>query len=173
MGAARTRNPFAEFMRARHGALVRFAYLLTGDTQTAEDLSQIAFERLYARWRRFEGGSGAETYLRRTITNLVIDQGRQRGREAARVAATSTAELMSPDPAPSIDAKVDVASALWLLPPRQRAVLVLRFYAGLSLQETSMMLGISLSAVKTHSQRGLAQLRATGYLTTGSDHDGR
>jgi RNA polymerase sigma factor (sigma-70 family) len=80
---------------------------------------------------------------------------------------------MSPDPAPSIDAKVDVASALWLLPPRQRAVLVLRFYTGLSLQETSTMLGISLSAVKTHSQRGLARLRATGYLTTGSDHDGR
>jgi RNA polymerase sigma-70 factor (sigma-E family) len=143
------------FVADRGDRLLRTAALLAGSRADGEDLLQSALERLLRNWRRIDGDP--ESYVRRTLYNLASD-GWRRQRVWQRKAA-----LFEPappvDPATAIDLRDAVVRVLAQLPPRQRAVLVLRYFEQLSEAETAETLGCSVGTVKSATARGLARLR--------------
>ncbi|WP_253671158.1 SigE family RNA polymerase sigma factor [Streptoalloteichus tenebrarius] len=158
MVVADTDADFGDFVRHRSQALLRTAYLLCGgDQHAAEDLLQEVLERVYARWRRIRGD--AEPYVRAALANAAANRWRRRARRVREAPLES-----APDPATRghEDAVADrdrVVSALSQLPPRMRAVLVLRFFDDLSEAQTAAALGCGLGTVKSQTSRGLARLR--------------
>jgi RNA polymerase sigma-70 factor (sigma-E family) len=145
---------------AEHGKrLLHIAIALTGSRADGEDLLQAALERLLPRWRTI-AADAAESYLRRTLYNLAADGWRRRG--AWRRALPL---LRTQDAAPGTDAmaEVDLRDALVRLlaelPPRSRAVIVLRYWEQLSEAETAALLGCSAGTVKSATSRGLQRLR--------------
>ena len=143
---------FDDFIRARHIALLRFAHVLCGDPHQAADLVQDALERTGLAWRRLRHDD-PEGYVRRVIVNTFLN-GVRRLRRERLVAEPPEMAYQPPDPRDE---------ALWrllrTLPPRQRAVVVLRFYADLSEVEISAVLGCTVGTVKSTSSRALAKLR--------------
>jgi RNA polymerase sigma-70 factor (sigma-E family) len=139
--------------------LLRIAIALTGSRAEGEDLLQAALERLLPRWRTIAADSAA-SYVRRTLYNLAADGWRRRG--AWRRAFTL---LRTQDPSSGTDAvaEVDLRDALVRLlvqlPPRQRAVIVLRYWEQLTEAETAALLGCSAGTVKSATSRGLQRLR--------------
>jgi RNA polymerase sigma-70 factor (sigma-E family) len=145
----------ARFVAERGDRLLRTAALLTGSRADGEDLLQSALERLLRNWRRIEGDP--ENYVRRTLYNLATD-GWRRERLWQR-----KAPLIAPappnDPSAAVDLRDTVVRVLTRLPPRQRAVLVLRYFEQLSEAETANLLGCSVGTVKSAASRGLDRLR--------------
>ena len=147
---------FEEFVGARSKALLRTAYVLTGDHHHAEDLLQTALTTLYLHWGDLRDPRAAETYVRRVLVTTYTSWWRRRSwRERP------TADI--PDTAPETTGSVGGSEDMWLhlkaLPRQQRAVVVLRFYEDLSVEETAALLGISAGSVKSHTSRALATLR--------------
>lgn len=156
-----TPEGFSEFVLSRQAALLRTAYLLTGHAQDAEDLVQVALVKVVPHWRRIS--DNPEPYVRRVMVNENVSRWRRR-----RWREQSTDELpevlaQDPDQAELLA----VRSALAALAPRQRAVLVLRYYEGLSEAEIASTLGIAPGTVKSQARDGLARLRAV--LPEGDD----
>jgi len=148
-----TPEGFAEFVHARQGALLRTAYLLTGHAQDAEDLVQTTLVKVVPQWRRIR--DNPEAYVRRTMVNANVSRWRRR-----RWREESTDVLPEPlADAPDHAELLAVRSALAALAPRQRAVLVLRYYEGLSEAEIAATLGIAPGTVKSQARDGLARLR--------------
>ncbi|MFE0512363.1 SigE family RNA polymerase sigma factor [Streptomyces sp. NPDC058964] len=149
---------FQEFVRARWSHLVRTAYLLTGDRHHAEDLTQTALAKAYRSWRRVSRSDHPEAYVRRMLVSCNSDRFRKR-----RVAESLTAvppEYAGPDDAVSrADERGTLMAALAGLPPRQRAVVVLRYWEDLSEAEAAEVLGCSPGTVKSQASKGLAKLR--------------
>ncbi|WP_034610257.1 SigE family RNA polymerase sigma factor [Cellulomonas sp. URHD0024] len=131
----------------RGSALVAYAYLLTGDGHAAEDLVQEGLVNAYSR-RRPRDVQWVEAYVRRVILNTYLDAYRSRKRLA------SVTHLLAQDPSADAHAqagdRADVARALTVLTPRERACVVLRFYDDLTLPEIGHRLGISDGAVKRY-----------------------
>ena len=151
---------FREFVAARGAALSRVAYLLTGDHQTAEDLLQEALARTAARWRQVESGGNPEAYVRKVMLNQLRSWLRRR--RYAQVPLDAVADpIVDADDAGRLSLRVTMARVLASLPPRQRAVLYLRFYEDLSEAATAALLGLAVGTVKRHSHDGLAALRRT------------
>lgn len=144
---------FDHFARARTAGLLRFAYLLCGDRDRAADLVQDALERAAMAWPRIINRDDPEAYVRRIIVNRNVSIWRRTRRERL-VADTPEVPYESPDPH---DARL--WDELGKLPARQRAVLVLRFYEDLGVDETAAVLGCSSGTVKSTTSRGLARLR--------------
>lgn len=148
---------FRELVSARSAALLRTAYLLVGDRARAEDLLQTALLKTYCAWGRIEPGA-AEAYVRRVMVTTSVSWWRRRSSTESVVAAV-------PDGG-SVDGTADVVEAeairqlLLTLPPRQRVVLVLRFYNDMTEVDIAQTLGISRGAVSNHIARGLAALRS-------------
>jgi RNA polymerase sigma-70 factor (sigma-E family) len=151
---------FDAFVGARMGALVRFAYALTGDLGHAEDLVQTALVRVYRRNRPDD----PERYLRRVIINANLSRFRRRRVRESLVARLP--EQAGPDPEPPAEQAAALVARLAGLSPRQRTVLALRYGADLSDAETAELLGISIGTVKSLASRGLARLRADLDRTT-------
>lgn len=143
-------------------SLVRLAAVFCDDREAAEDLVQEAFIRLHRSAGSIREPERAAAYLRSIVINLARDHNR-RGlmslRHRGRTPAPPRAPGFEDEVAAGTDDRV-VIEALRLLPERQRACLVLRFYAQLTEVETARTLGISQSSVKTHCRRGLAALEA-------------
>lgn len=138
----------------RGSALLGTAVLLTGSRAAGEDLLQAALERLMRSWSKV--GGGHEQYLRKTMYHLAIDQWRRRRRRPEVLI-----DFEPPgqeDATAAYDQRDELSRALALLPPRQRAVLVLRYWEQLSEADTAEMLGCSLGTVKSSASRGLARL---------------
>jgi RNA polymerase sigma-70 factor (sigma-E family) len=148
---------FREFVAARSAALLRTAYLLSGDWGAAEDLLQVSLTKTYLAWRRLERIEAVEPYARRVLVNTATSWWRRRwhGERPTEVLP----ERAIPD---GLDARLE-RDALWAhvkeLPARQRAVLVLRFYEDLSEVDTAALLGVSVGTVKSQCSRALATLR--------------
>lgn len=148
---------FRVFVQARSTALLRCAYLLVGDREQAEDVLQIALVKTYLAWSRIRNHAAVEAYVRRTIATTATSWWRS-GRRRERVVG------QLPERA-GIDEFVQAAErdAMWShvlsLPARQRAVLVLRYYEGLTEAEIAETLGLARGSVKSHAARGLATLR--------------
>jgi RNA polymerase sigma-70 factor (sigma-E family) len=155
------RGEFDGFVAGRSAALLRTAYLLTGDHALAEDLLQTALARSWFAWGRIAGPP--EPYVRRVIATTYATWWRRRWR--------SEYPTGSLPEAPGVDgtAGVDERDALWralgTLPRRQRAVVVLRYYEDLSEADTAAALGISRGTVKSQASKALAALRRDDDLT--------
>jgi RNA polymerase sigma-70 factor (sigma-E family) len=137
--------------------MVRLAHLITGSNGVAEDVVQEAFVRLRAQWHRVDNPGG---YLRTTVVNLSRGHLRRRGVERRHVVAEPIDHSGPPDRRLTGDPEIDDTwAAVRRLPPRQRAVLALRFYEDLPLAEIAQVLGCRLGTVKSNLHRGLARLR--------------
>ncbi len=134
--------------------------MLTGDREAARDLVQSALTRTFAAWERVRRRDDPGPYVRRTMVNgLLNDRRRDRGREVlvGQVFDRATAD----DVAAVVEARVSVLQGLQTLPPRQRAVVVLRYCDDRSESEVASLLGCSTGTVKSQASKGLAKLRAT------------
>ena len=149
---------FSAYMVARQPALYRTAYLLAGDHASAEDLLQNAFAKLYLSWDRVRDREALDGYVRR----IMVNEHNSLWRRAWKRREHATDVI--PD-AGVVDTYDDgLGGVLWsfvqTLPPRQRSVIVLRYYEQLSEAETADVLGISVGTVKSQASRALAGLRA-------------
>jgi len=147
----------------RGPALVGYAYLLTGDLDSARDLVQEALVRTYGRPRTASGLAWVEAYVRRVILNIYLDAYR-RDRAWGRVRHLFVVPEAAPpgdaDPAARTADQVDVQAALQALPPRERACVVLRFYDDLTVPALADRLGISEGAAKRYLSDGVRRLGA-------------
>jgi RNA polymerase sigma-70 factor (sigma-E family) len=156
---------YVEFVRSRSSALLRTAYLLTaGDRQAAEDLVQIALAQAYVAWWRIRSPEAREAYVRRILLRTAIRRTRRRGWRAELPFAQPPDGPVA-DHAASVDLRLTIGPLLGRLPPRQRAVLVLRYYDDLSEAQIADTLGCSRGAVKSHASRALHTMRS--YLEPG------
>jgi RNA polymerase sigma-70 factor (sigma-E family) len=155
----RATHKFAELERLlaeRGDALLGSAVLLTGKRDAAEDLLQLALERVMRHVSRIRGDP--EGYLRRTMYRLAVDRWRLLARR--REVFGSDADLPVEDDTAGVDARVVVQRLLRTLPPKQRAVLVLRYFEQLSEDEAARVLGCSVGTVKSNASRAIHRLRA-------------
>jgi RNA polymerase sigma-70 factor (sigma-E family) len=150
---------FRDFAAAARPRLVRTAYLLCGDPHEAHDLVQVTLMRVHRRWRAIERADLPEAYARRVLVNLAASFWRRRLR-APLVALTAVGEPSEPDPTAAFADREELWAAVMALPPRTRAVLVLRYFEELSEAETAAALQCSLGSVKSQASRGIARLRA-------------
>jgi RNA polymerase sigma-70 factor (sigma-E family) len=151
---------YAEFVAASQQRLRRSAYLMTGDWQTAADVTQEALIRVYVAWPRLERAGGLPTYARRALVSAVIDAGRRRStRERYEGRAPAGAEAS--DSAGNVLDRRVLMDALAGLAPRQRACVVLRYFDDLSVADTADALGCSEGTVKSQTAKGLGRLRQT------------
>ena len=163
---------FTEFVTASWPSLYRTAYLLLGDRGLAEDLVQTALAKTYASWGKVRDPGAARAYARTTLVNTAWSWFRKRGWRAEL--PTERVESGSYDEDPS--ARPAMAAALAHLAPRQRAVVVLRFYEDLSVAETARALHCSEGTVKSQTSDALTKLRgllgeAVIPLESGATHD--
>lgn len=149
------RRTLERFVAERGDRLLRTAALLAGSRADGEDLLQSALERLLRHWRRIDGDP--ENYVRRTLYNLAADGWRRQRMRQRKAVLFEPAPPV--DPATAVDLRDAVVRVLVRLPPRQRAVLVLRYFEQLSEAETAEALGCSVGTVKSATARGLARLR--------------
>lgn len=146
---------FHEFVVARGGALSRTAYLLTGEHHAAEDLVQSALAKAATRWRQILEYGQPEAYIRRIMINEQISWWRRRpARPVAQVP-----DRAGPDEPHQVVDRIALGEALDTLTPRQRAVVVLRFYEDLSEADTAAAMGCSVGTVKSQTHLALGHLR--------------
>jgi RNA polymerase sigma-70 factor (sigma-E family) len=153
---------FEEYVAARRDTLVRAAYLLAGDLHQAEDLVQAALIRVWPRWEKINGTADVDAYVRRVLyTVFLTSVRRRRWRELlSDPLDCSGPEPVAADGATGAEARMDLRGSLRTLPPRQRAVLVLRYFLDLPEAETADILGCSVGTVKSQSSKAIKQLRA-------------
>ncbi len=148
---------FEQFVRSRSAALLRTAYLLTGDAHRAEDVLQETLIRAADRWSRIT--SDPEPYVRRILYTRAIDGWRRRRvRESADARVPADREDVA-TPTDGVAPRLVLRAALLRITPRQRAVLVLRFYDDLTEQQTAAVLGCSVNTVKSQTRHALQRLR--------------
>ena len=161
---------FVAFVTARWASLYRLAWLLTGGHDSAEDELQVALEKSYVKWGRIRRMVAPEAYVRRVLANTAISQSRR---------SFLHHEVVRPELPERVGASFedgsDSRSLLWplvcALPPRQRAVVVLRFYEDLTEAQVAQVLGCSIGTVKSQGHDAMRSLRrgvdarATGEVT--------
>ena len=150
---------FERFVEGRSTALLRTAYLLTGDRGHAEDLLQTALLRTARHWSRAR--AAPEAYARRVLVNLSRDRIRslfRRPREAPMPPDADSLRAVDAGYEQIAERRV-VSRALAGLPTRQRQVIVLRFFEDLSVEQTAELLGFSAGTVKSYTSRALTRLR--------------
>lgn len=168
--SASVAEEFSEYVAARQKALVRTAYLLTGDHHAAEDLVQASLARVYLAWNRITDKGSIDAYVRRTMINEHTSWWRRAWRK--RESSTDTLpETASQHDDPDPTERDEVWALVNTLPPRQRAAVVLRYYEDLTEAETAAALGCSVGNVKSQTSRALATLRNRLKSTT-SDAEG-
>jgi len=137
--------------------LMRTAALLAGSQQDGEDLLQTALERLLRLGRRIE--SSPEGYLRRTLYHLAADGWRRQGAWRRKLPVIGASRSAEPDATAAVDLRDALMRILRMLPPQQRAVIVLRYWEQLTQAETAAALGCSEGTVKSAASRGLQRMR--------------
>ncbi|QIG42885.1 SigE family RNA polymerase sigma factor [Nocardioides anomalus] len=146
---------FEEYVAARRPALLRTAYLLTGDHADAEDLVQTALVKVVPHWRRV--ADRPDPYVRQVLTRESVSRWRRRRWREVSTQAPPERGATGPD----LDQREALRAALGSLAPRQRAVLVLRYFEDLTEKETAAVLGVAVGTVKSQARDALARLRAS------------
>jgi len=150
---------FDAYVRARTPALLRTAYLLTGDQHLSEDLVQDALIRTYRAWGRLRD-TNPDAYTRKVMYHLAVSRWRRR-----RAVEVSTDQVPEPRRRGAVDsaqlstARMAMQAALLRLTAKQRTVLVLRFFEDLTEAEAADVLGVAVGTVKSQSAKALARLR--------------
>ena len=152
-------DAFRGFVVARQHALLRTAFLLTGDQGLAEDLVQTALEKTLRRWSGVGEPASLEAYVRRVMYREQVSHWRR-----GRLVEVPSAELPewrrdAPQGGDAVEDHLVLQRALMQIGRRQRTVLVLRYFEDLSEQQVADVLGISLGTVKSQAHRGLVRLR--------------
>jgi RNA polymerase sigma-70 factor (sigma-E family) len=161
---------YRDFVLARMGGLRRTAYLLCRDWHTADDLVAITLDKLYRRWNRRAQIGNLDLYVRGILARAWVDELRRPWRRE-RLASDADAEPavsrldMVPARTDTVVDRQTLGEYLAKLGPRQRAVIVLRFYCDLTVAETAEVLGVAEGTVKSQSARGLDTLRALATRT--------
>jgi RNA polymerase sigma-70 factor (sigma-E family) len=153
---------FREYVATRSQALLRTAYLLTGNKADAEDLVQAALAKTYLAWDRIEDRGALDGYVRRAIVNTHISWWRRR-----RVEEYPTDEIPDQavaDHAIMSDLQETMRRAIDRLPDRMRTAVVLRYYEDMTEAEVAEILGVSLGTVKSTVSRAVAKLRCDADL---------
>lgn len=149
---------FRDYVAARQRALLRTARMLTGNQHTAEDLVQATLERVWPRWQRVSRAGDPDAYVRKVLVNTYASWWRRKWR-----AEQPTGELPESPSGTDEFAYVELADALRRalpsLTPKQRAVLVLRYYDDLTEVATAEVLGCSVGTVKSQTAKALARMR--------------
>lgn len=159
-------DEFREFMRSRWSALVRLGFVLTGEWTAAEDLAQSALVNAYASWSKVRRAQDPDAYVRRILVNA--NNSRFRKRRVFEQSAEELPEVAVHDRAGEVVHRSDLLAALRSLPPKQRAVVFLRYCEDLSETQVAAVLGCSVGNVKSQASRGLARLRTSDLLVEGS-----
>jgi RNA polymerase sigma-70 factor (sigma-E family) len=150
-----TDDTFDMFVRARLPALLRFAHAVTGDPHTAADLVQDALERTGVRWSKLDRLGDPEAYVRRAIINGRASRWRKHRRETLVAVFPEKPTIVTDD---GLD-----HDELWqlvrALPPRQRAIIVLRYYEDMSEAQIAATLGCSPGTVKSQANKAISKLR--------------
>lgn len=149
---------FEDFVAQRRRPLFRFAVVLCGDPVLAEDILQDVLGRAFERWRLVSAADDTNAYVRRMLVNEFLGW-RRRHRRATPVAELDDLLPGLPDHADGHCEQAALVDELSLLPRKQRAVLVLRFYAGMSYAEVAACLGCREATARAHAARALAALR--------------
>ncbi|WP_232827340.1 SigE family RNA polymerase sigma factor [Jiangella endophytica] len=159
MSRGQTRaDGFVAYVDARRAYLRRVAYLVCGDWHAAEDLVQTALMKLYAAWPRIHTDGAEDAYVRRIIVRAHLDEKRRPWRRE-RIGLDGI-DAAAPE-ALSLEDSDALVTALKALPQRQRATVVLRYWCGLSVEETADDLGCSTGTVKSQTARAMAGLRVS------------
>ncbi len=164
--AERARADFERFVGASTDPLLRTAYLVVWDAGEAEDLVQECLLAVARRWPRVRRMDHPHAYARRVLINLALDGTQRRTRRRQELVGEEAAVLAAaPDDASArrLDAvgiRAELIEALGTLPPRQRTVLVLRYFEDLTEAQVAELLGCSVGTVKSTASRGLTRLQA-------------
>jgi len=148
---------FEAYFTARSDAMRGTAYLLCGDWHRAEDLVQQTFTKLYRVWRRIQRHDALDGYTRQTLVRTFLSE-RRRGWFKYESVGSALTDRAAPSSGLA-DERLVLLEALAKVPPRQRAVLVLRYWEDASVEQTAAMLECSAGTVKSQAARGLATLR--------------
>ena len=160
---------FEQFVTARWSALCRTAYLLTGQPLDAEDLVQTTLVKAYASWSRISRTEAPDAYVRRMLVNEFLSATRRQKR-ARDYARRQPSVLPVSDHAAAVLERVGVWEHVMGLPPRQRAVIVLRFYEDLSERQIAEVLGCAPGTVKSQTSAALRSLQTR--IGAGLDEEG-
>ena len=162
---AAARRQFEGFAAEASDTLLRTGYLMTGDARDAEDLVQETFLRVARRWNQVRSMDHPAAYARRILINLVLQNAERRSRQKAELAqhhaGIDAADQNAARVLREIDDLAEFRWALAQLPARQRAVLVLRYWADLPVAEVADILGCSAGTVKSTASRAAARLAKT------------
>lgn len=150
---------FREFILARGPALSRTAYLLTGDHHSAEELLQSALVKTAAHWPRVRSGGNPDAYVRRVMVNDRTSAWRRRSRYSEELMATLPEQEDAADNAGASADRIALRAALRRLAPKQRSVLVLRYFEDLSEAECADILNCSIGTIKHQTHDALKRLR--------------
>ncbi|MGI5245350.1 SigE family RNA polymerase sigma factor [Dactylosporangium sp. CA-139066] len=158
MGAESTQAAYVAYVSARLPALHRAAYLLcAGDSHRADDIVQNTITKLYQHWKRVSRTENIDAYVHRMLVHAVIDEKRAAWSRVSLFAAA--ADVPAAEPHTDVDERDRLVAALRQLPPRQRAVLVMRFLLDRPIEEVAEALNCSIGTVKSQSSRGIEALR--------------
>jgi RNA polymerase sigma-70 factor (sigma-E family) len=145
---------FVEFARTHAASLRRTAYLMCRDWHLAQDLVQTTLAKLYPAWSRLDWLENPTAYARKVLLRTFLDHKRRRGaHEVVVEAVPDTAQYSHPE------LRLTLLAALGELTPRDRAIVVLRYWEDLSIEAVAELVGVSISVVKTQSMRSLSKLR--------------
>lgn len=151
------RTAFDLLVEHRATSLLRTAYLLTGDWGLAEDLLQTALVKTWFQWDRLREKDAAESYVRQVMARTYATWWRRKWR--GELATGELPDVPARDDYDDVDSRHALRRALAELPPRQRAIVVLRFYEDLSEAQVADLLGCSVGTVKSTASRALVRLR--------------
>ena len=154
---AQGEQEFDAYFRARRDAVRRTAYLMCGDWHRADDHAQAAFVALHRHWRRIRDHAALDAWMRKTLVRSIVDESRRPWRRERFTDVPVDGSVGGP--ADDVATRHVLVDGLRSVPPRQRAVLVLRFLEGLDVAATAEVLGCSAGTVKSQTAHGLAALR--------------
>jgi RNA polymerase sigma-70 factor (sigma-E family) len=167
-GDSQRETDFGDYYVSRASAMRSTAFLLCGDWHLAEDLVQTAFTKLYLAWNRIGRHGSLDPYMRQVVLRAFLDHRRRPWRRERPTEPAATPD--TPGPGDATEDRVVLLRALSVLPARQRATLVLRFWEDQSVEECAQLLGVSTGTVKSQTARGLDKLReALGDAAPGLD----
>lgn len=149
---------FEAYARDGQRRLYRTAYLLCGNVEGAQDLTQTTLAKLFQHWRRASRAENLDAYARTVLVRTYVAERRRSVRDL--IAHRSNAPRPQSDPAPHADLRLTLLALLGELPPRARAMVVLRYWDDLSVESVASLLRCSESTVKSQCSRSLVRLRA-------------
>jgi RNA polymerase sigma-70 factor (sigma-E family) len=161
---ARDADDFGQFMASRWPGLVRLAYGLTGDRWLAEDIAQAALASAYAAWWRVRRADDPDAYVRRILINACNSRFRRRRVTEDLHAMAELPDNQLADPSDVVGERAALVAAVRELPPRQRAIVVLRYLEDLTDAQVAVVLGCSAGTVRSQASRALAKLRDSAAL---------